>query len=367
VLDEVENSRANIKLETVLDNYLRTLWTLSLSAPLDYIEKHPFDLTGAEASAVYALTNDSKGQATKLKLGKSQTIRDSEGLSAPERGKRFPFDVFVDDIQLKRPLRFKDLPRTGNVLTQPLLFVGGASPDLSKISNDERGGDLSFEAYFLWTPKVVPREHNGLLIRIADASGTLFDETFMRYQTAEIVLMRQLTAEIFVKKGLDAALNIDRESFNFAHPHYQYVMRWVHRALRQLANTQKALSAELRAVRRAAEATKEASTLKRTLRKKLQGVAKIEDLSDVVFAEDSADLKRYRKEGKMAFQPSVVFADADQVLKPSRSNAPAKKRLEAQTVAVAQILEAYGIFREMPFAKQQALLQAIIAIFIDRE
>ncbi len=93
---------------------------------------------------------------------------------------------------------------------------------------------------------MVPKENKGLLIRISDASGTGFDETFAKYQISEQTRLNQITAEIFVSKGLDPALNIDRESFNFAHPHYQLLMTWVHSALRQLANTHKALSAVIR-------------------------------------------------------------------------------------------------------------------------
>ena len=85
------------------------------------------------------------------------------------------------------------------------MFVGKHAPDLSKVPKEIRGGDLSFEGYFLWTPKVVPKENKGLLIRISDASGTGFDETFVKYQISEQTRLNQITAEIFVIKGLDAA------------------------------------------------------------------------------------------------------------------------------------------------------------------
>ena len=134
-----------------------------------------------------------------------------------------------------------------------MLFVGKCSPDLSSIPKEIRGGDLAFEGYFLWTPKVVPKENVGLLVRISDASGTLFDESFIKYQISEQNRLRQITAEIFVLKGLDPALNIDRESFNYAHPHYQFLMKWVHNALRQLANTQKAAATVVRTEERKVE------------------------------------------------------------------------------------------------------------------
>jgi hypothetical protein len=120
-------------------------------------------------------------------------------------------------VELLRPIRFHDLPQTSQAIKQPILFVGSTAPDLSKISSEERGGELAFEAYFLWAPKIVPKENNGLLIRISDAAGTLFDDSFGKYQVSELTRLKQITAEIFVLKGLDAALNIDRESFNTFH------------------------------------------------------------------------------------------------------------------------------------------------------
>jgi hypothetical protein len=108
------------------------------------------------------------------------------------------------------------------------------------------GGPLAFEAYLLWNPKIAPVEHQGVLVRIHGASGTLFDSTFMRYQVSEQTRLRQITCEIYVYEGLDSALNIDRESFNSAHPHSVYITKWLHEALRQLTNTQKKISKELR-------------------------------------------------------------------------------------------------------------------------
>lgn len=55
-----------------------------------------------------------------------------------------------------------------------------------------------------------------------------------------------MTCEIFVEQGLDSALNIDRESFNFSHPHVVILTRWLHSAFRQLTNTNKSLASKVR-------------------------------------------------------------------------------------------------------------------------
>ena len=247
IIDEVGTTEANPRLETTLDNYLRTLWILSLAAPLNYIEGHPLEITRDDGIDVYQLQANVPGKALQLRLGNDQAIREKLNFHAPERGAtNLPFSVFVDDVELRRPIRFHNLPQTSQAIKKPMLFVGSAAPDLTNISSEERGGDLAFEAYFLWAPKIVPKENNGILIRIGDASGTLFDETFAKYQISELTRLKQITAEVFVLKGLDAALNIDRESFNYAHPHYQYIMRWIHRALRQIMTTLKQVASDVR-------------------------------------------------------------------------------------------------------------------------
>src|SRR5262249_45886106 len=149
IVDEANTGTTIPKLETLLDNYLRMLWTLSLSAPIDYISGHPFDL-GPKGPHIYEVSNRAKGQAQKISP-KKQELRSKLGLMAPERGGS-PFHIFIDEVELKRPIRFFNLPKTSQAIKEPMLFVGKCTPDLSSIPAEIRGGDLSFEGYFLWTP-----------------------------------------------------------------------------------------------------------------------------------------------------------------------------------------------------------------------
>lgn len=68
----------------------------------------------------------------------------------------------------------------------------------------------------------------------------------MRWQLAEYVLKSQIMVEINILEGFESALNIDRESFNIAHPHYQLIMRWLHLALRQVVSAVKSKRSEIR-------------------------------------------------------------------------------------------------------------------------
>jgi hypothetical protein len=367
IIDEVGINETNPKLETVLDNYLRTLWTLSLSAPIDYIEQHPFDLTSKDDPSFYQLHN-AKGQAAEIKLKKGETLREKFDLSAPERGNKSPFRIVIDEIELRRPIRFNNLPITSQAITKPIMFVGKHAPDLSKVPKEIRGGDLSFEGYFLWTPKVVPKENKGLLIRISDASGTGFDETFVKYQISEQTRLNQITAEIFVIKGLDVALNIDRESFNFAHPHYQLLMGWVHNALRQLANTHKALAADIRTHKKAKEHHQKTEKVTKTVASALEkaGVDPETEAPEVVFAPKS-ELKSKRTEGVMAFEADVVLPPPVPSGRDTAGKRAGREILEEKIKGVAQILSAYRVFEGMSYEKQQQLLQSIVSIFLSGE
>jgi hypothetical protein len=169
--------------------------------------------------------------------------------------------VLFDDLELARPLKFVGLPATNHAVKQPILFVGRCREEFTDIPSELTGGPLEFDAYLMWAPKIVPTEHQGSLVRIHGSSGTLFDPTFMRYQVSEQTRLRQISCEIFVSVGLEAALNIDRESFNYAHPHVVYITKWLHAALRRVATVQKRIASDLRGVGREEEAVAEEQLL----------------------------------------------------------------------------------------------------------
>jgi len=112
IIDEIGSAEQNPRLETTLDNYLRTLWTLSLSAPVDYIDKHPFDITGGDEIDIYEFSDKSTGQAKPIDLKKNETVRKRFSFKSPERGNKMPFALIIDDIELFRPIRFTNLPQT---------------------------------------------------------------------------------------------------------------------------------------------------------------------------------------------------------------------------------------------------------------
>ena len=334
---------------------------------IDYVNGHPFDLNLTSDFKVYRLGNTRKSQAEELNLKKGETIRTKLKLCTPERGSTKAFHVIVDGVELFRPLKFKNLPKTLDTVPYSLLFVGQASPDLSSYPPEVRGGDLEFEAYLFWNHVVVPKEHAGILIRINDSNGVLFDSSFMHYPVSEQRRKDQVTAEIFVKKGLDAALNIDRESFNYAHPHYQYITHWVHQAFRQLSNRHKAIGKAMRDSARENNAHQKMQAIDQKVNKTLRSLIPDEDtpLPEVIFTENEKQELQSRKEGYLAFQKSNVFGTRDQKRRSSSKQIIDDADFEARIKAVAKVLDAYGVFNKMSYEKQQRLLREIVAIFRD--
>lgn len=364
VMNEYGSSRTNPSLEETFDNYLKLLWTLSLQVPVDYISKHPFDITKHDRIKTFKLGNEKKSQAKKINLLGSKSVRQIMKLTSPERGRTKKFSVVVDGVELLRPISFSNLPTTSHAIKNPLLFVGKYIPSLNNIPEEIRGGKLAFEGYLFWNSKIVPKEHIGVLVRINDASGTLFDETFMKYPTSEQTRLRQITAEIFINEGLDAALNIDRESFNFSHPHYQCISTWVHNSLRQFATRHKSIGKEIRERKQKEESIHTLDAFERFVRKRLRKIKAESDIEliDVDFVKDPLEIQEMRKAGRLIFDYDRVFAEYSRGTRKTKRQLTEQAQFEAQVKAVARILGAFELLDNMSYEQQEALLSEIVAI-----
>jgi hypothetical protein len=354
-------------LAKTLDTYLETLWTLALSVPVGYVDKHPFDLTADSGIGLFWISNELKGQATELELKPGQTVRDAvheqvAGHPDLEEGKPTAagdFHVTIDGVELKRPIRFKFVKTSTRGFDKPMLFVGRFAPNLQRVDPGQRGGGLALEAYLFWNGMIVPKENNGVLVRIRGTAGALFDPTFFKYQVSELTRLRQITSELFIRQGLDAALNIDRESFNFSHPHVQLVALWLHRAVRQLTNKHKDLSKRSRAgkLEQAALAERDAITKhSETVWSAKQGS---DPPPEVTIAAGRTEAEAARAEGFMA----VARADLPSLAAPASTQERAER--DAKAKALLRVLAAFGVLEELPYDEQEALVEAILKIFFD--
>ncbi|MDP2028458.1 MAG: ATP-binding protein [Thiobacillus sp.] len=360
VWDEVEQSNPNPQLDRIFDYYLRMVWQLSLAVPLPYVDGHIFDMPQAEWVDIFELANTPKGSARRIVPEEGKAIRDAMTLVDPVE-KVGQFDVYFDNLKLSRPIKFRGLPKSSNALKKPLVFLGKCTERFEKLPRELSGGSLAFEAYLFWTPKIAPTEHQGALVRIHGSSGTLFDPTFMRYQVSEQTRLRQITCEIFVNEGLDSALNIDRESFNNAHPHAVYITKWLHSALRQLATAQKRLAGEVRVHAREENKDVAVSEIQR-----LAVDLWKQETDDPASQPPAIEISDTGQKSSASMAEAYVFSRA-QVM-PERPRVKTNKTrardaiLEEKLKAIAQVLASFGLLDSVPKRKQEKLLKAIFEI-----
>jgi hypothetical protein len=329
------------------DEYLRLIWQLSLSLPLAYVGQHPFDFKGSSGLIFFSVP-PGRGQASQLKLRSDQTIRDLLSLTAGTPDPAGGFDVFVDDVLLRRPIELSTSLRTKSRIPAPAMMAANEMAPFKGKDLDRAGGRLKFDAYLYWNSKIIPKETAGVLVRVREASGTLFDASFLKYQVSEQTRLRQITAEIFVNEGLDSAINIDRESFNFSHPHFLYIQRWLHRALRLLVNRLKAIADE--------DLQKEKARRAQQQQKTKQSVAA--RIWSERLGEDA--------------DPPVPDAQSDKLptdIGGTRINWPARASQgdTPTTIAIAIVLEAYGVLSNLSARERSNLIDDLLKILHPRD
>ena len=346
----VDRGIPNPQLERIFDYYLRMVWQLSLAIPAPYVLSNPFDIPLQDRLYLFELPQSGRATPVEFKLTCNETVRGRRSIgSAADVGS--DFTVLVDDLRLARPLVFTDLPKSNHAVKKPILVVGQCREEFDRVPPELTGGPLEFEAYLIWAPKIAPTEHQGVLVRVHGSSGTLFDPTFLRYQVSEQTRLRQISCEIFVSEGLEAALNIDRESFNYAHPHVVYITKWLHAALRRVATVQKRLAAEIREATREAAAAGEEEVLSRVAAQAWQ------DESDDPGAEappvefaDAVNEPTSAKPGTYRFRRKPVFGIREG--QPTLRDKSAERKLRT----IVQLLAAYGILDSLTDQQQERLL-----------
>ncbi len=353
--------RTTVKLADIFDTYLQMLWNLSLAMPLPYVETGVLDESVSDDWAYfYKLANGIKGSARKLSVDTDApevTVRELAELGAPATVPS-KFDVVVDGVRLSRPLKFRNLPTTQHVLKKPMVFVGSMREDFHGFPREVSAGPLEFEAYLFWTPKVAPTEHQGALVRIHGASGTLFDSTFFNYQVAELTRLRQITCEVFVKQGLEAALNIDRESFNTSHPHTVLLTRWIHGALRQVATAQKREAQQLRS-----------SVRDSSRRETITRVARIIESANDLRTDGEGVVPQFKiglppERADVTGEIDVQTLDLDRIVDelPEQINFLPKPDNLRKLEAITTILSIYGLLDSLSSKEKDNVLGSILGI-----
>ncbi len=342
--DVTGRSKAPANLEH-FDDYLKLVWQLSLALPLHYATHHPFDFKGDSDILFLTAPVGEKG-VTSLDFGSDKSLRMELELKSTEVSADLPFQVFVDGVELRRPIDLPSELRRRSRVPKPMMLIDKVESAFKDEELDRAGGQLSFEAYLYWNSQIIPKETSGVLIRVREASGTLFDRNFLNYQISEQNRLSQITAEVFVHTGLDSAINIDRESFNYSHPHFLFIQKWLHRALRLLINRNKVLAKEhLDAERQKKKAKAESSLLSNALR---------------VWEEkrgEDADIP-IQTENLTGPPPEVGGVEIDWASSSSSSD----DYDSTKSSATAIVLEAYGVLGQLKSDDRAALIRDLLKV-----
>ena len=343
----------NPQLERIFDYYLRIVWQLSLSVPVPYIKGSPFDISFRDSVYLFEMPESVKKAPTEFKLADNRTVEKSRSIGSSARIGD-DFTVFFDDLQLSRPIVFTDLPTTNHSVKKPMLFVGRCREEFPNVPGEFTGGPLEFEAYLLWAPKIVPTENRGVLIRVHGSSGSLFDPTFMQYQVSEQTRLRQITCEIFVSEGVEAALNIDRESLNYSHPHVVYIKKWLHASLRRVATAQKRIAADIRKEARQAAAVEQDAALSRVAAKawRIESGDPGAQPPQIDFDYTAGQLT-LGQVGVYRFDRELVFGRG------GKRRTAQDEATERRLRAITQLLAAYGVLEDLTHQQQERLLAGI--------
>ncbi len=192
------HSRKKLKSFSEDNAYVQFIIDLASYIPVEYIEGAP--IKGYKDSII------------------TEIITEHKDLS---------FKVDLDGIYLKKPIYFED---------EDNVFDCISFNEKIKVEN---GDEIHLKGYFYINYGIIfPRELNGVSIRIrkipiAEQFG--FDESFMKYPSYTNQLIRNwVSGEIYILKGLEDAMNIDRKSFRITHPHYLELQNFLHKYLSEI-------------------------------------------------------------------------------------------------------------------------------------
>ena len=175
----------------------------------------------------------------------------------------------------------------------------------------------------------------------------------MKWQLAEYVIKHQVMVEINIIEGFESALNIDRESFNMAHPHYQIVMRWLHKALRQVVNAVKAKKSEKKK-----EAEEQEQHKKRN---KLNTI--ISEIKTSSF-DDNNELKKIEitEEKNLSAEIFPITPQRIADLTEKKVLSKINNNIMPKVNAIIGLLDKFGLLDELTEGTRKELFEALIKI-----
>lgn len=207
-----------------LGDYWLLLWELCIACPVAYFKEGPL----RSDEVVKSAENDPKPETAKAAKAASKLAEELRDTLA-----EYNFTVKVDGTPIRKPVI---LPAKSGEKTESRAFS-------LEYSGMIEGQELRYRGYvYLQTKMVKPADMRGVLVRIRNVSIGDYDLACLGYEKVQGFRRDWLSGEIFVEKGLEDALNVDRHSFNEVNPHYLALQRQLHQLL-----TEQVFPAALRA------------------------------------------------------------------------------------------------------------------------
>lgn len=132
--------------------------------------------------------------------------------------KEMDFKVCYDNTELRKPVVFNP---SGRHFVSCINF---------------EGQHVSATGYFYAQHRaIIPKELNGLLIRIRGAAIGEYDSSFLGFSTTEAsILQRWVSCEVWADDRLEVAMNIDRRTLREIHPAVVELRTFLHKELRKV-------------------------------------------------------------------------------------------------------------------------------------
>jgi hypothetical protein len=234
-LETIYNPKINIKSLNLLSDYDQLLFGLALAAPLPFLKERNIAVHLPIVSARQEILKkfDFRVEVDNMILANPVSLPfDRAGHQASQchigSSKKQPFDMEDGPVKEKQ------------TVLQHSVSVAGSDEkfnlyELSYSNKEVAGSPLEFNGYlFQQTGRLYPRDIQGVLVRLGNVAIGKYDNAMMTYPYAEGPRYSMISSEIFVQRGFEDALNIDRDSFNELHPHYMRAQAYVHSLLHGL-------------------------------------------------------------------------------------------------------------------------------------
>jgi hypothetical protein len=177
-----------------LTEYDRMIWELAIQSPITYLDKGPIKTVNA-----------------------IPTIR--------KKLAGYNFHVWVDGFELRKPIEFPNIDGMRKRIDY------GIYQDL-KFNDIVEGKRLKFGGYvYQQAVGINPPELRGILVRIRNVGIGRYDRSLLNFPINVGPILSGTSGEIYVEKGLEDALNIDRNGFRETDSHFQKIQELVFKRL----------------------------------------------------------------------------------------------------------------------------------------